>query len=1050
MSDVFEQLLIDLFKLHGDLVFENPQLVKEAAQGVIPSEKAKINAVASAIEEKVPLTLKESGTLGKDELELVWKGFAEGTGIKEELARWAVELLDSVLRRIEEDPELRRYKKRLRAPSPSKLEIKEGLVKMTVIKAPNDSVVYQFDGTTSLVDFIESYLGEGEEVIFEVSGDVEIERPIVIQNKKVIFTGLERSTIFVDILPALEVVKSNVVIENLILKYSKEPERSMGIIFAADSKVEVRNVELQGAGVKLHSSSGVFSKVTLKNCKYLGIFSENSEVKVNGSEFIENGVDIFSPQIRTKGGQIVIKNSKILKGNGAGIWGDACEVNIEKTQIVGNYYYGIYVDAGSTLKISSSRISENGNSEEDYPQVKLISSKAYFKNIKILNGINNTGLWLEDRAAVEADDLKITGHYYHGLVLRADSEAILRGGEIARNGNEDEDRAQVHVESSKALIKDFKIHSGVFNSGLLLDESSTVELFNSFVYKHFYNGISVKSSSTAIVSGCDVFENGSESFHAPQIWVTNGMLKVENSEIREGVKNDGIYARSAALTLENVSIYKHYRRGIYVEGNSDVSISKSRIYENNLGPECEAQIEIKSSNLTIMNSEISTSKNGSGIYVTDISTVNIRGTKVIDNYGLGIWLSSNSSFEISDTQVEGNLGKDGMFPQVLITSSKGKMVNTRILRGLGVGGVVVERSFLQLVESVIKSNERSGLYILSNSIFEGTLCEIRENGSENKEYPQVKVENSKFILKSSQVIGGINNTGISVIESSFSEIEKSIVSGHLRHGIEVYYNSELVFSDGDIFENGSEEENCPQVWIGSSYAKFRNSKIRDGRNNMGIGVLKSYVEIDACEIYGHKDAGVNISWYSGVKMKDSRIYKNASNSDSAQINILSSRAMLRNCEIYGSLNGQGIKVDDASIVEIDNSRIYENKNGGIHARENSELKISGCEINKNNELDKKGAQVIIDNARSAIKNSKILEGIEGSGIKINASLITEIFHTVIAEHKGCGIEVVDNFSRLRVVGVNTYRNAQGGLIYKNPYKLSVIDSTFEDGSIRKS
>ncbi|MEO0258844.1 MAG: hypothetical protein ABIM32_05425, partial [candidate division WOR-3 bacterium] len=86
MNDVFAQLLIDLYKLHGDLVFENQQLVKEAAQGVIPSEKAKINAIASAIEEKVPLTLKELGSLGKDELELVWKGFAEGTGIKEELA----------------------------------------------------------------------------------------------------------------------------------------------------------------------------------------------------------------------------------------------------------------------------------------------------------------------------------------------------------------------------------------------------------------------------------------------------------------------------------------------------------------------------------------------------------------------------------------------------------------------------------------------------------------------------------------------------------------------------------------------------------------------------------------------------------------------------------------------------------------------------------------------------------------------------------------------------------------------------------------------------
>ncbi|MEO0230771.1 MAG: right-handed parallel beta-helix repeat-containing protein, partial [candidate division WOR-3 bacterium] len=890
----------------------------------------------------------------------------------------------------------------------------------------------------------------GEEILFEIGGDVEIERPIVIQNKRVIFSGVEKPTIFVDILPALEVVKGYVVIENVVLKYSKEPERSMGIVFATDSKVEMRNVELQGAGVKLHSSNGHFSKVMFKNCKYLGMFSENSEVKVNNSEFLENGVDIFSPQIRIKGGQLTLRNSKILKGNGAGIWGDACEVSIEKTPIIGNYYYGIYLDAGSTLKIVSSRISENGNSEEDYPQVKLISSKAHFKNCKILNGINNTGLWLEDRATVEADDLKITGHYYHGAVLRADSEAILRGGEISRNGNEDEDRAQVYVESSKALIKDYKIHSGVFNSGIILDEGSSVELFNSFIYKHFYNGVAVKSSSSLVISGCDVFENGSESFHAPQIWVTNGTLNVENTEIRDGIKNDGIYARSASLSLENVSIYKHYRRGVYVEGNSEVIISKSRVYDNNIGSECEAQIEVKSSNLNITNSDVSGSKNGSGIYVTDISTVSIRGTKVIDNYGLGIWLSSNSSFEIVDSQIEGNLGKDGMFPQVLVTSSKGKIVNTKVLRGTGVTGVVVERSFLQLIESVIKANEKSGLYVLSNSILEGTLCEIKENGSDHKEYPQVKVENSKFILKSSQVASGINNTGISIVESSFSEIEKSVVSGHARHGIEVYYNSELVFSDGDIFENGSDDENCPQVWIGSSYAKIRNSKIRDGKNNMGIGILKSYVEIDSCEIYGHRDAGINVAWYSGVKMKDSRVFKNASTPESTQINIISSRAMFRSCEVFGSLYGHGIKVDDGSTVEIDNSKIFENKSGGIHIRENSELKISGCELNKNNEIDKKGAQIVVDNARSAIKNSKIIQGVEGSGIRINASLITEIFHTVIAEHKGCGIEVVDNFSRLRVVGVNTYRNAQGGLIYKNPYKLSVIDSTFEDGSIRKS
>ncbi|MGB9910395.1 MAG: right-handed parallel beta-helix repeat-containing protein [Candidatus Hydrothermia bacterium] len=1049
MKDVFVQLLIELYKLHGDSVFENPQIVKEAALGTVPGEKAKINALCSALEEKVPLTLKGLGSQNSEDLDMVWRGFAEGTGIKDELARWVVELLNSVLRMIEEDPELKKFKRRLRAPSTSRLEVKEGLVKMTVVKGGGESTVFQFDGTTSLVDFVESHIEEGDEFVLEITGDVEIERPIVLQNKKVILSGIEKPTVFVDILPAFEISKSNVILENLVLKYSKEPERAMGIVFATDSSIELRNLEIQGAGIKLHSSTALLSKIVVRNCKYLGVFSENSEVKATGSEFIENGIDMFSPQIRIKGGHFTLKNCKILKGNGAGIWGDGCELVLDKTPIIGNYYHGIYLDAGSVLKVSSTKISENGNSEEDYPQVKLISSKAYFKNSKVLNGVNNSGIWLEDRAYLEADDLKVTGHYYNGLVLRADSEALMRGGEISRNGNEDEDKPQLYIESSKALIKDFKIHNGVFNSGIVLEEASQLELYSCHIYRHFYNGIVLRSSSMLKASDCEIYENGSESFHGPQIWVSNSSVSLENSEIKDGIKNDGIYARSSSLSLENTSIYNHYRRAINIEGNSTVGISNSRIYNNNHGTECEAQVEIKSSSVDILKSEVSESKNGSGIYVTDISTVSVKDCKIMYNYGQGVWLSSNSSFEISGSVIEGNAGKDGMFPQVLITSSKGKIINSKVIKGTGVSGVVVERSFLQMVESEVKSNEKFGLYVLGNSIFEGILCEIRGNGSDSKEYPQIKVENSKFTLRSSQVTSGINNTGISIVESSYCELDKCVITGHQKHGVELYYNSELILTDGEVTNNGSESDNYPQIWIGSSYAKIKNTNIHDGKRNMGIGVLKSYVEIDSCKIYGHWDAGINVAWYSGVKMKDTMVYSNASESESAQINIVSSRSMIRNCEVSGSLNGYGIKAEDGSVVEIDNSKIYENKKSGLYIRDNSEFKATGCEILKNNEIDKNGAQVFINSSRSSIKNCRILQGVEGSGVKINASLITEIFHTTIAEHKGCGIEVVDSFSRIRVVGVNTYKNAQGGLIYRNPYKLSVIDSNFEDGSLRK-
>jgi hypothetical protein len=114
------------------------------------------------------------------------------------------------------------------------------------------------------------------------------------------------------------------------------------------------------------------------------------------------------------------------------------------------------------------------------------------------------------------------------------------------------------------------------------------------------------------------------------------------------------------------------------------------------------------------------------------------------------------------------------------------------------------------------------------------------------------------------------------------------------------------------------------------------------------------------------------------------------------------------------------------------------------------VKISGCEITENNEVHKNGFQIVLENSRGIIKNSKISKGINGGGIKLSHSYLVEIYHSVISEHKGAGIEVADNISRLKIVGVSTFKNEKGGLVYKNPYKVSTIDSNFEDGAFRKS
>jgi len=1047
--DLYFDILLELYKAHGELIFENPSLIKEEMSGYSNVERSKVYALSSAIEEKVPVTLRDSGSLSEEDLNLIGKGFAEGTGIKEELAVWAVNTLYRLIRVIEEDPSLRRMKRKARLQEGHHVEVKEGLAKATVIKGGATSI-YTYDGSISFADFLETYLEEGDELAIEISGDVEIERPITVQGKKLIFSGLQQATVYSEILPAFEVVKSELILENLSFKYTKEPERTIGLIYAVESSLELSKVEIHGAGLKVQTSKVFVSKSKLTGCKYIGIHAENSELRLQNSDFQGNGIDIFSPQMRFKGCRVLLKNCKIDKGNGSGIWADNSELNIDKVVISGNYYYGIFIDAGGFLHMSNSRLVENGNSEDNYPQLKLVSSKANLKNCRVLNGINNSGISIEDKSSLECEDLKVTGHYYNGIEVKDDSEILLRNGEIARNGNEDEDNPQMVFISSRGYLKNLKIHGGINNSGVVLDEGSRVELISSQIYRHFFNALTLKSASEALLSDCAIYHNGNENFHAPQIWASSAVLKVENSNIYDGVKNDGIYIRNSNVTFENVSIHNHFRRALFAEANSNVVVKNSRIYSNNKGSEGEAQIEVRSTVLKLSDSEIDGSVNAAGVYATDISVVEINKSRISGNYSQGVWFSSNTSFNVSDCYISENLGKDGMFPQILITSSRGKFERTTVTNGSRVSGMVIERSFVQMVECSVTKNENFGIYVLSNSIADLKACEVANNGQENKDFAQIKVENSKLILNSSKVTSGINNTGISIVESSYAEMENTVVSQNPHHGIEVYYNSELRFLGGEISNNGSDNESYAQVWIGSSYAIIKDSIIHDGKENIGIGILKSYVELENCKIFGHRDEGINLAWYSGIKIKECQIYSNAMNSSAAQLSVTSSNCLTRGCEIYESVSGDGVKADDGAVVELDNTKIYRNKAYGIIAKDGSEVKISGCEITENNEVHKNGFQIVLENSRGIIKNSKISKGINGGGIKLSHSYLVEIYHSVISEHKGAGIEVADNISRLKIVGVSTFKNEKGGLVYKNPYKVSTIDSNFEDGAFRKS
>jgi hypothetical protein len=212
---------------------------------------------------------------------------------------------------------------------------------------------------------------------------------------------------------------------------------------------------------------------------------------------------------------------------------------------------------------------------------------------------------------------------------------------------------------------------------------------------------------------------------------------------------------------------------------------------------------------------------------------------------------------------------------------------------------------------------------------------------------------------------------------------------------------------------------------------FNNCK---GKKIQGI---TSQITINGSEIHGNKGNGIMVEENSTLKIKDSKVYKNGTESQSySQIYVENSKAEISTSLVYNSKGGAGI-YGKASQITINSSEIYGNKERGIEVEENSILTIKDSRVYENGEEGQNYPQIWVENSKAEISTAFVYNSKDGNGISGIASQIT-INSSEVHGNKGRGISVEEN-STLEIEDTKVYENDWRG-IYGKASQITITNS----------
>ncbi|WP_155825470.1 right-handed parallel beta-helix repeat-containing protein [Hippea alviniae] len=308
----------------------------------------------------------------------------------------------------------------------------------------------------------------------------------------------------------------------------------------------------------------------------------------------------------------------------------------------------------------------------------------------------------------------------------------------------------------------------------------------------------------------------------------------------------------------------------------------------------------------------------------DVELINcdIHGTMILENSKCRI---ENCTFTKDKEEI--------LYPNILILNSQVQINNTLILKSKNSHGIEAENSWIKIRNITVKELEGCGI-ILTQSVFDIDTATLTQNGSEESEFSQIYINNSKGRIKNSSVANSINSNGIYITNQSQIEITNTNICCNPRNGIAIDEYSSVSLTKCNIKRNGDEYNETIQIWVNNSTLAAKECNIENGI--CGIYIQKgSNAEITDCKISNNL-GGVCIFESSTVLINQSTILEN--------------------------LNRPQIWAENSKL-KLYNSTIHANQKILLFAENLNLLETKGCNIPKDRLSIKDCRNVIIESYR---------------------------------------------------------------------------------------
>lgn len=525
---------------------------------------------------------------------------------------------------------------------------------------------------------------------------------------------------------------------------------------------------------------------------------------------------------------------------------------------------------------------------------------------------------------------------------------------------------------------------------------------------------------------------------------------------------------NAGVRVEN-NVGKLSLKSVYAKSNKEIGI---KFYN------CSGQIAL---------SRLEPQNNGdSGISIegcTDTTTV--YKSYVYFNGNIGIDIKNSAYVKINGCLVKYNtnygINVDNNF-KLNATAWALKIIATTVQKNNDIGIRIINmpdktKNKINIDSKTISNNNKNAGFYAENVGF------IIFNGvsAKNNEGYGINVSNGKSVTIASSETSGNSDAGVILSSCQKSKLTKLVTKSNGTHGI--YLNnskvtleetdaesnfwcglsatgalSNLTINGGNFIGNGlrpdqyEDDDNlCAGIGIyGGAKAKIIEATCN---KNHGCGItaagsddgsLVSSISVYGCNANENGDHGIGARPHGKINVtKSSNNVENVICDNKHTGFILNdhcSADYVRYCTING--NGKaGISISKNSAVSaINNIKVENNKEDGVHISDNSKAAIKSCEIKDNGQA---GIGIYNKSSIVAIDSCNIYNNVH-YGICIDAGIVTNITNNSVSNNSWAGILVRNSAKIDNISGTTSQKNKTYGLYMSNGSVAKVVSCDFNE------